>query len=184
MDYRKRLSDSRVQTGLAQVNRYHTEPARVNTAANPVDRRIIADLDFTLRYSPNHLDALRLLLAYTKAGGQSYEFYSTECYLDWARRFAPDDVSVLQLEAMYYAKSGQADKAEQLFRTALAADPKSRELHYLVGLFYAGRKQYAEAREHARIAYEGGYPLPGLRNMLERAGQWTPAAVNTPAAKP
>lgn len=172
LDYRARFSDSRVQAGLAQVDRYHTELARTNAAVNPKDARIIADLDFTLRYSPNHLDALRQLLAYDRNGGQYYEYFPVECYLGWAQQFAPDDETVIQLAAVYYARNGRASKAEELYLKAVSLNPKSIELHYLLGLFYADQKRYAEARQQARIAYDAGYPLAGLRNILERAGEW------------
>jgi hypothetical protein len=36
-------------------------------------------------------------------------------------------------------------------------------------------KDYEKARKHAKKAYDGGYPLPGLKNQLKAANQW-----NTP----
>jgi len=37
---------------------------------------------------------------------------------------------------------------------------------------YADLKNYPLAREEARQAYKLGYPLPGLRNKLEKLGEW------------
>ena len=173
MDYRLRFSDSRVRDGIALVDRNHTDLARDEARSNPTNVSNLANLDFTLRYSPNHLDALRQLIAYTKAGGKFLKFDPLDCYLEWARQFAPDDVSVLQIEAVYLWKAGDLDQAEQLFLQALRAEPNSVELHYNAGLYYLARKQYGKAQEHARFAYDNDYPLPGLRNGLKRAGQWT-----------
>jgi hypothetical protein len=172
MDYRLRTIDSRVEAGISQVNRYHTEPARRALRTTPTSLSIIADLDFTLRHSPNHIEALRLLMDYEHAGGRPGEYAKLECYLLWARQFAPTDMSVLQLMAQYYWKGGNEKLAEELYTQALTTDPNSAELHYNAGLFYFSQKKYPQAREHARTAYSAGYPLPGLRMMLERVNQW------------
>jgi hypothetical protein len=50
--------------------------------------------------------------------------------------------------------------------------PDSAEAHYNLGLLYVRSGEYAEARTHAGRAYALGYPLPGLRDQLDRAGQW------------
>jgi hypothetical protein len=34
------------------------------------------------------------------------------------------------------------------------------------------RKNYEEARNYAKKAYELGFPLPGLKNQLIQAGKW------------
>jgi hypothetical protein len=34
------------------------------------------------------------------------------------------------------------------------------------------KKDYEQARTHARKAYDQGFPLPGLRNQLIQAGKW------------
>jgi hypothetical protein len=52
---------------------------------------------------------------------------------------------------------------------------KSPELHYNYGLLLTQLKDYEKARKHAKKAYDGGYPLPGLKNQLKAANQW-----NTP----
>jgi len=51
-----------------------------------------------------------------------------------------------------------------------ALEQKSPELHYALGLLLVDLKEYELAQEHARQAYESGYPLPGLRERLARAG--------------
>jgi tetratricopeptide (TPR) repeat protein len=46
----------------------------------------------------------------------------------------------------------------------------SAEINYFLGLVLVDLKDYAGAREYARKAYTLGYPLPGLRDKLARAG--------------
>jgi tetratricopeptide (TPR) repeat protein len=46
----------------------------------------------------------------------------------------------------------------------------SAEINYFLGLVLVDLKDYAAAREYARKAYTLGYPLPGLRDKLARAG--------------
>ena len=41
-----------------------------------------------------------------------------------------------------------------------------------LGLAYADLKQYDKALESAHRAYGAGFPLPGLKNKLKRAGKW------------
>ena len=50
--------------------------------------------------------------------------------------------------------------------------PNSSEAHYNIGLMYTEMEEYPLAREHAQKAYSLGFPLPGLRSKLQRAGQW------------
>jgi tetratricopeptide (TPR) repeat protein len=46
----------------------------------------------------------------------------------------------------------------------------SAEINYFLGLVLVDQKDYPTAREYARKAYTLGYPLPGLRDKLARAG--------------
>lgn len=62
------------------------------------------------------------------------------------------------------------DAREVLLEGNLATDGQSAEIHYFLGLVLVDLKDFAAAREHAQRAYELGYPLPGLRDRLARAG--------------
>ena len=46
------------------------------------------------------------------------------------------------------------------------------QLHYNVGLLYFELKDYEKSMANARIAYEQGFNLPGLKNKLTKAGKW------------
>ncbi|PKO90621.1 MAG: hypothetical protein CVU16_10060 [Betaproteobacteria bacterium HGW-Betaproteobacteria-10] len=49
----------------------------------------------------------------------------------------------------------------------------SANLYYNIGLVYLDLKQYDKALSNAHLAYQMGFPLPGLRDRLKRAGKWS-----------
>src|SRR5262249_10171379 len=119
-------------------------------------------------------------IQYDLKGGHEYEFPSTECYFARARKVFPDDANVIVLEGYYFWKKGDRQRARKEYEEALALNPDSADGHYNLGLVCAEMNDFDEAVKHAQIAYAAGYPLPGLRNKLEKAGRWPPpAAQNT-----
>lgn len=63
------------------------------------------------------------------------------------------------------------DALEQL-RFAEEYLPDDINLQYNLGLAYFQAKEYDKAREYAKRAYDRGFPLQGLKNMLIKAGKW------------
>lgn len=51
-----------------------------------------------------------------------------------------------------------------------ATEGKSLEIHYNLGLICLELKDTDCAQQHARAAYDGGYPLPGLKRKLAERG--------------
>jgi hypothetical protein len=52
---------------------------------------------------------------------------------------------------------------------------------------YFDLKDYDKSLEHAQIAYAQGFPLPGLKHKLQKAGKWReppPVAAKTPTSEP
>ncbi len=76
------------------------------------------------------------------------------------------------LYAMHLHKEGELEQAEKVYKKALEIAPNDIQLHYNYGLLLADLKQFDAARKHAKIAYERAYPLPGLKERLEKAGHW------------
>lgn len=74
-------------------------------------------------------------------------------------------------KAMVLRDQGKVDAALQTLEAGeVATEGKSSEVHHFTAVLLMQQKRYEEAREHARQAYALGYPLPGLRNNLARAG--------------
>lgn len=46
----------------------------------------------------------------------------------------------------------------------------SADLNYFLGIYYFKLKDFDNAKQHAKVAYANGYPLPGLKNMLKKQG--------------
>jgi tetratricopeptide (TPR) repeat protein len=73
--------------------------------------------------------------------------------------------------ALVYRDRGDVANARRMLETGNeAAGGASAELHYFLGLTLIDAKNYEKAQEHARRAYELGYPLPGLANKLAAVG--------------
>jgi tetratricopeptide (TPR) repeat protein len=171
---------------LVMVEAFHFTPD-VEFLRRGAQGTIGADLDYTLRASPNHhralMAAVNLALRERKPQPQAMKF-TIDCYFDRAERFAEDDGTVRMIHGIYLSRTGQKDEALQRLNEALSLGADSPTLQYNLGLAYLDVKQYDEALSHAHRAYELGVTLPGLRNRLKAAGQWRePAPATADAAK-
>ena len=159
---------------IAIVERYHFD-AGVETLARGVSGSVGSDLDYTLRASPNHhraLMALSRLAIRDKTTKPNNMRYRVDCWFERAERFAPGDAMVKVLFGLHLAKTGRGKEALAHLDAAREIAPKDGNLHYNMGLAYAELGQHEKALESAHIAYGLGYPLPGLKNRLVRAGKW------------
>jgi Flp pilus assembly protein TadD len=136
---------------------------------------LAGDIDYTLRASPNHHRALLAMDKLAAKSGTDHvprASYSVACYYDRAVRFRPEDGTVRMLYAHYLARKKKPDEAVVQLQHAEKLLGRNANLHYNMGLAYLDMKDYDKALAHAHIAYQLGFPLPGLRNRLERAGKW------------
>jgi tetratricopeptide (TPR) repeat protein len=177
-DYRRRESTPALSWSVADIKNNHYDPATKSMNQGVYSRNVAADLHFMLRGWPNHYAALQARIRYDLRGGHDYEFPSTECYFARARKAFPDDVGLVILQGYYSWKKGDRPRARKLYEEALTLDPDSVDAHYNLGLVCAEMSDFDEAVKHAQVAYGAGYPLPGLRNKLERAGRWPPRSAD------
>jgi tetratricopeptide (TPR) repeat protein len=171
-DYRLRESNGRMSWDHNDNIMHHYNPATYRMREGEYSQRVMHDLDFMVRNWPNHLPTLQALMQYEAAGGRTYGYRTVACYFERARRFAPDDVAVMLLEGRYYTKTKKLDRARESYEAAIELMPDSADVNYNSGLFYLEVKEYDKAVKHAVAAYDAGYPLPGLRNRLEKLGKW------------
>lgn len=139
------------------------------------------DLNYTLRASPNHhlaLDAMARLHRRENTEMLEDAQYSLRCWFDRARRFAPNDHTVLLIEGIHYLTVGDLNTAERALQRAIEIKPQSAEVAYNLGLLYLRKGDNEQAREYAVVAYDNGYPLPGLKKKLIEKGAWTNEADN------
>lgn len=159
---------------LAIVEKHHFNSA-VENLRHGITGSLGADLSYTLMMYPNHH---RALAAFGKlsirdktlkpAGAQ----YSVGCFFDRAIRFKPGDGTVRMVYGNYLLKAGQPNKAIEQLQIAADLAPEDPTINYNLGLLYAQRKDYDQAKIYAKKAYSQGFPLPGLRNKLIEAKQW------------
>jgi Tfp pilus assembly protein PilF len=162
---------------LIVVEQYHFTP-NVEHLVRGESGSLGADLDYTLQHFPNHARALaamaRLGLREKAIKPQGAKF-SIACYFDRAIQFRPDDVQVRSTFGAYLLALGQDDHALEQLQEATRLAPADATTHYNLGLLYLKRHDYPHARESARRAYALGFPLQGLKNKLQAAGQWQDA---------
>ena len=147
---------------------------------------LTGDISYTLRAFPNHHRALLAMVRYYAEGrdkSRGQMTYLPECWFERAMRFAPADGNVHMIYGYYLNKKGKTEQALQQYKAAVDMMPNSAEAHYNVALLYTDSGDYKLARQHARTAYELGFPLLGLRHRLERKGQWADSEPDEPLAK-
>ncbi|MBY0240369.1 MAG: tetratricopeptide repeat protein [Burkholderiaceae bacterium] len=169
-DYRKGRTEFAVR--LAQVERSSFSP---DVESGAIGMAAVSGLDATLAAFPNHVPALnaltRLALKEKRAKLPGMKF-PVECYYDRAQRFAPDDAAVYAAYAAYLLGLGLNDKAVEMYVRAVELDGRNVVIHYNLGLAYFKLNNYELANKYAQRAYNAGFPLPGLRSLLQNAGKW------------
>jgi tetratricopeptide (TPR) repeat protein len=133
------------------------------------------ELDYVLRAFPNHHRALRAMDMLGRKEKNEHTRganWRVECYFDRAIRFRKDDAMVRMLYGIYLiARDRKKDGITQL-RTAEKLGASGANFHYNLGLAYFDLGDHEVALEHAKKAYGLGFPLPGLKDKLKRAGKW------------
>lgn len=133
------------------------------------------DIDYTLRASPNHHRALLAMMNLgikEKTEKPRGSRYTVNCWLIRAERFAGNDAMVKVLLGIYLMRKGKHAEAVDKMEEAAALDEGNANIYYNLGLAYYELKDYEKALSNAHRAYKLGFQLPGLRNMLEKIGQW------------
>jgi tetratricopeptide (TPR) repeat protein len=140
------------------------------------------DIGYTLRAFPNHPGALMSMMRLgdkektTKPSGSRY---TVECWLYRAVRFRDNDATVKMIYATYLAKKGNNAEALKHLNEAVQLGEDSANLQYNIGLVYFNLGKYDEALKYAHVAYQAGFPLPGLRDKLKKAGKWKEPSAST-----
>lgn len=158
---------------------YNVEAYHIGVAEDKInDGRwapAMQDIDFILRYYPNHPRGLMLLVKTCEAWRSGA--CDLERYFERAVAVNPNASTTYVVQGIALLRQGRTDPAIAALEKAVELDPGSLNAQYNLGLAYLERKDYARANLHAQKAYALGAPLPGLRDRLTRAGQWRPGAV-------
>ncbi|WP_323004467.1 tetratricopeptide repeat protein [Denitromonas sp.] len=173
-------------------------PIVENRHFDPLTERLVrgqttsvgGDIGYTLGKFPNHHRALIAMMNLglrDKTSKPRGARYSVECYMRRAEAFRNDDAMVKMIYGLYLLNDGRAEAAIKKLEAAQELSDNNPNLYYNLGLAYFDLKRYDRALESAHKAYSLGFPLPGLRDKLKRAGQWqdpVPAAPDAAMEKP
>lgn len=136
---------------------------------------LTADIDYTLRVFPNHpraLVAMSKLARRQNTARPRGSSHSVECWFQRAVQFQPNDAQVRLLFGIELLKSGKRDDAVEQLKVAESLAGNDANVHYNMGLAYFDLGDYEKSLAYAHTAYQMGFPLPGLRDKLMRAGKW------------
>lgn len=170
---------------------YRTAPAHVRTLVEkphfpPKVERLLGgntsmtpggDMSYTLGVFPNHHRALMAVIKLAEKEKRDKPFqmaYTVTCYFDRAERYSPDDAMVKTIYGGYLIQKGKLQEGKEKLDAALTLNltEGNPNIFYNLGLAYFDTKQYDKSLDSAHRAYALGFPLPGLRDKLKRAGKW------------
>jgi tetratricopeptide (TPR) repeat protein len=170
-DYYLAGTDRGATQTLRNVDRLHYEPALKSVQARNY-RSAQADLEFILKYFPNHPQALAKMSEVALAVKRPE--LAEQHFQNAIERYPARDETYV-IYGVFLHKAGRLDAAIAQYQRALEIDPNSVYAHYNLGLAYVDRKDYSQANVHAQQAYQLGADFPGLRKRLEAAGAWRPS---------
>lgn len=175
--------DYRTATNRAIVENVHFTPKVEGLKGGNTSITAGGDINYTLRVYPNHHRALMAVMRLgekeKRAQPRDME-YTVECWLERAERFQPDDSVVKGLYGVYLVRASRPKDGVAKLDQALQSGGENANVRYNLGLAYFDLKRYDESLENAHKAYAMGFPLPGLRDKLKRAGKWRDAPDTTP----
>lgn len=159
---------------LPIVEKYHFDVG-VETLTKKMTGPFGGDIGYTLGAFPNHHRALMAMVNLglkEKSAQPLGAKYTVDCFLIRAETYQPSDGMVKVIYGLYHLKHGRPGDAVKKLEEARKIAGDDANVHYNLGLAYADLKKYDKALESAHIAYAKGFPLPGLKNRLRRAGVW------------
>lgn len=174
-------SDDRA--GLTVVEQYHFNKG-VENLVKGMTGSLGGDISYTLEHFPNHhraLSSMARLAVRDKTVQPVGARYTVSCYFERAIAYAPHDATARMVFGNYLLASKQDAAALAQLRAAADLAPEHATIQYNLGLLYARQKDYEQAMQYAEKAYALGFPLPGLRNQLKKAGHWRESSASAAA---
>lgn len=150
-------------------------PSHVERLVRGEKGTIGGDIAYTLRAIPNHPRALRSAAEWQRRNQGLLPpdmQFTIACWFDRAIAYRPEDAQVRIVYASELLKSKQNNAAREQVVKAEQLANNNPQIRYNVGLLYFDLKEYDKSMANARIAYDQGFNLPGLKDKLTKAGKW------------
>jgi len=158
--------------GAALLSRAQTEPDP--EASRRLLERAAAETDFTFsKTEPSHhffaQAATQMAFIHYELGHNAQAIK----LLDEVIEAHPESAMAYNAKAVILFRRGEYETAEGvLVEGNEQVNGQSSEIHYNLGLVLIATGDTKRAAQHARQAYALGYPLPGLKQKLQRMGAW------------
>ena len=159
--------------GIVESNHFTPEVENLRSGKSGY---IGGDLDYTLRAFPNHPRALMSMMRLgekERTERPRGALRSVRCYFERAVSFRPNDPTVRMIYGTFLAKRKKDAEALEQLEVAKEYAGDNANVHYNLGLVYLSLGKYDQALSYAQTAYRLGFPLPGLKDKLKKAGHWT-----------
>lgn len=160
---------------LDPVERHHFREDTQRLQPEATGKPPGTNLDFVLRWYPNHYPALSLMARLAdkeKTDHPAGATYPAECYFKRAIRFRPDDPALHMLYGNFLVQRDRLTDAKAQYEEAERLSPDNPELAYNFGLLHFKLGNFDQSFEYAQKAYKGGMSFPGLRDKLKESGHW------------
>ena len=137
---------------------------------------IAGDLQYVLNWFPNSPEALDLVSRLDQAikkgrKPRAAAMHSTvDCYFQRALVINDQQPETYFIWGLHHIRSGHYREAKLKFESAKVLGARGSNFNYHYGLLHMKAGEYEEALKYGKLAYAQGFPLPGLRKMLEAKG--------------
>ena len=166
-------NDPRNVNTVRLVEQYHFTERVENLIGGQSGASVPADIDFVLRRVPNHYRALAAMGRWQLRDPRRYfgdgSVLTADCYFQRAMAFRPDDPRLHLTYAVYLHQAKRLEEAADEYQRAEKLGESGVEFYYNYGLVLVDLGRLTEAQRYADMVYAADYPLPGLRNKLEKA---------------
>jgi tetratricopeptide (TPR) repeat protein len=168
VDFRDRVKEG---ANIELVERFHFT-SKVEALLSGETAPLPMDINYVLRQIPNHYRALSAMARWDLEHPRrpDAKYFTVDCYFERAFAFHPDDPDPYFIYAVYLHRKKDYAGALRQYKQAESLGLDSAELYYNLGLLYLDMNDLRQAKLYADRAYRNGYPLPGLKNRLARAG--------------
>lgn len=168
---------------VIKMEGYHFTPKVEALIIGESEVSIANDLEFVLRYAPNHHRVLLALTRYAdreKSDMPGTSKFTVDCHFQRAIRFRPDDSIVRVMYGLHLLKHKRDKEGFQQLEVASVQQADNPLSQLNIGLVYLETGHYDRALEQAHKLQRLGFDRPELKDELVKLGKWRDPQLGTP----